>query len=226
MPAALELRQGRFSLPSVPCINLTGGCFPNHNDWNNNTLIHFSKRWRKERLAHMFLNTERCPECHSETTGNLTTASLEAPNSAKPHSHSLETLQSKCKLCLTQKQSLNQMTKREEKQGAGERRGACRQQNLQIPGGSLLFGGKSHSCSREQAARRDPAVKTHWGMTVNFLRCPVRCHIPDTKQDKRKGGGTESGYSMTKYLRKKAKQRNGTTAFEQTLHALKCLCIK
>lgn len=97
------------------------------------------------------------------------------------------------------------MTKREEKQGAGERRGACRQQNLQIPGGSLLFGGKSHSCSREQAARRDPAVKTHWGMTVNFLRCPVRCHIPDTKQDKRKGGGDRIRLQHDKVFKKKSK---------------------
>lgn len=36
---------------------------------------------------------------------------------------------------------------------------ACRQQNLQIPGGSLLFAGTGHSCSKEQAAQRDPAVR-------------------------------------------------------------------
>ena len=62
LPAALDLRQGRFSSCSVPsCINLTGGYFSGHNDWNNNAVIDFLKRWRKERLVHIFSNTERCP---------------------------------------------------------------------------------------------------------------------------------------------------------------------
>lgn len=44
MPAALDLRQGRFSSSFIPSyINLTGGYFPDHNDWNNNTVIHFLK---------------------------------------------------------------------------------------------------------------------------------------------------------------------------------------
>lgn len=61
-PSALQLKQGRFSSLSIPsCINPTGGYFPDHNDWNNNTVIHFLKRWRKERLAHIVPNTERHP---------------------------------------------------------------------------------------------------------------------------------------------------------------------
>lgn len=41
-PSALHLKQGRFSSPSIPsCINPTGGYFADHNDWNNNPVIHF-----------------------------------------------------------------------------------------------------------------------------------------------------------------------------------------
>jgi len=60
-PAALDLRCGFSSLSILSCINLTGGSFPGHNDWNNNTVIRFLKRWRKERLAHILSNAERCP---------------------------------------------------------------------------------------------------------------------------------------------------------------------